>query len=52
MGSRDDLLQCLHLAERRQIVPVIDTTYPLNETRAAQDRLETSSVIGKTVVEP
>jgi len=50
MGSREDLLQCLRLAERRHIVPVIDTTYPLDETRAAQERLETMSVVGKVVV--
>jgi NADPH:quinone reductase-like Zn-dependent oxidoreductase len=52
MGSRDDLLQCVRLAERGDIVPVIDTLYPLSETRAAQERLETTSVIGKIVVEP
>lgn len=50
MGSRGDLLKVLQLVERRQLVPVIDRTYPLEETRAAQERLESMSVIGKIVV--
>jgi len=50
MGSRDDLLQCLRLAEQRNIVPVIDTTYPLNDARTAQERLEAGKVIGKIVI--
>jgi len=50
MGSRADLLKVLQLVERKQLVPVIDSTYPLEETRAAQERLETMNVIGKIVV--
>lgn len=50
MGSRGDLLRVLDLVERKHLVPVIDRTYPLDETRAAQERLETMSVIGKIVV--
>lgn len=51
MGSRHDLLQCLKLAESKALVPVIDRTYPLAEARAAQERLEKRSVVGKVVVE-
>lgn len=50
MGSRADLLRVLQLVDRKQLVPVIDCTYPLEETRAAQERLETMNVIGKIVV--
>ena len=50
MGSRADLLKVLQLIERKQLVPVIDSTYPLEEARAAQERLETMNVIGKIVV--
>lgn len=50
MGSRADLLTILELVERQHLVPVIDRTYPLEETRAAQERLETMSVIGKIVL--
>ena len=50
MGSRADLLRVLQLVERKQLVPVIDSTYPLEKTREAQERLETMSVIGKIVV--
>ncbi|MBL8823631.1 MAG: zinc-binding dehydrogenase [Planctomycetia bacterium] len=50
MGSRADLLRCLDLVERKLLVPVVDKTYPLEETRAAQERLETMSVVGKVVV--
>ncbi|HQR06227.1 MAG TPA: zinc-binding dehydrogenase [Gemmatales bacterium] len=50
MGSRADLLKVLQLVERKHLVPVVDHTYPLEETRAAQERLETMNVIGKIVV--
>ena len=50
MGSRADLLKVLQLIEHKKLVPVIDSTYPLEETRTAQERLETMNVIGKIVV--
>lgn len=50
MSNRGDLLRVLQLVERRQLVPVIDSTYPLEKTREAQERLETMSVVGKEVV--
>lgn len=50
MGSRADLLRVLQLVEFKKLVPVIDRTYPLEETKAAQERLETMNVIGKIVV--
>jgi NADPH:quinone reductase-like Zn-dependent oxidoreductase len=51
MGSRGDLYRCLHLVEEKHLVPVIDSTFPLEQTREAQERLETMSVVGKVVVE-
>lgn len=50
MGSRADLLRVLDLVERKHLTPVIDRTYPLEETRAAQERMETMNVIGKIVI--
>jgi NADPH:quinone reductase-like Zn-dependent oxidoreductase len=51
MGSRHDLLQCLRLVDQKALAPVIDSTFPLAETRAAQEKLERGEVIGKVVVE-
>lgn len=50
MGSRADLLRVLQLVERRVFRPVIDSIYPLEKAREAQERLETMSVVGKIVV--
>lgn len=50
MASRADLLRVLDLVERRHLVPVIDSTFPLERTREAQERLENLSVIGKVVI--
>jgi NADPH:quinone reductase-like Zn-dependent oxidoreductase len=50
MGSRCDLLECLKLVERRVFRPVVDSTFPLEKTRAAQERMERREMFGKIVV--
>lgn len=50
MGSRADLLRVLQLMEEKHLVPVIDSTFPLEKACEAQERLETMSVVGKVVV--
>jgi NADPH:quinone reductase-like Zn-dependent oxidoreductase len=52
MGSRAELLRCLRLVERRVFRPVVDTTFPLEETRAAQERMARREMFGKIVVTP
>jgi NADPH:quinone reductase-like Zn-dependent oxidoreductase len=52
MGSRSELLRCLELVERREFRPVVDSVFPLEQLRAAQERMEQRAVCGKIVVEP
>jgi NADPH:quinone reductase-like Zn-dependent oxidoreductase len=50
MGSRSDLLQCLKLIERRMMRPVVDSVFPLEKLRDAQERMERREMFGKIVV--
>jgi NADPH:quinone reductase-like Zn-dependent oxidoreductase len=52
MGSRHELLQALKLLERRVLRPVIDSVYPLDQLREAQQRMERRELFGKIVVTP
>lgn len=52
MGSRGELLQCLKLVERRVFRPVVDSVWPLEKTREAQERMEKREMFGKIVVTP
>jgi len=52
MGSRHELLQCLRLVERRICRPVVDSVFPLEKLRAAQERMEKREMFGKIVVTP
>jgi NADPH:quinone reductase-like Zn-dependent oxidoreductase len=52
MGGRHDLLQCLKLIERRLFTPVVDSVFPLEKLRDAQERMEKRQMFGKIVVTP
>jgi NADPH:quinone reductase-like Zn-dependent oxidoreductase len=52
MGSRHELLQCLKLIERRVFRPVVDSVFPLEKLREAQERMERREMFGKIVVTP
>ncbi len=52
MGSRHELLQCLRLLERRVLRPVVDSVFPLEQLRQAQERMEKREMFGKIVVTP
>jgi len=52
MGSRHELLQCLKLVERKVFKPVVDTVFPLEKLREAQERMEKRQLFGKVVVTP
>jgi len=52
MGSRHELLQCLRLVERRVFRPVVDSVFPLEKLREAQERMEKREMFGKIVVTP
>jgi NADPH:quinone reductase-like Zn-dependent oxidoreductase len=52
MGTRHELLQCLKLIERRVFRPVVDSVFPLEKLREAQERMERREMFGKIVVTP
>ncbi len=50
MGAKWELAKCLELLEAGKIHPVLDTAYPLAETRAAQERMLRRDFFGKLAV--
>ncbi len=52
MGARNELLQCLRLVERRIFQPVVDSVFPLEKLREAQERMERREMFGKIVITP
>lgn len=52
MGARHELLQCLRLVEKRIFRPVVDSVWPLEKLKEAQQRMERREMFGKIVVTP
>jgi NADPH:quinone reductase-like Zn-dependent oxidoreductase len=52
MASRAEFAEMLRLALRGELVPVIDCVLPLDEARAAHERLERGEQFGKIVLVP
>jgi NADPH:quinone reductase-like Zn-dependent oxidoreductase len=52
MGTLGELHQVLQFVFRKQVKPVIDRLYPLEEIAAAHHRLERHEHFGKVVVIP
>lgn len=50
MGNMGELHQVLKFVFRKQLKPVIDQVFPLNEIRAAHERLEKKEQFGKVVL--
>ena len=50
MGSRGEFEDVMRLVLRRQLKPVVDTTFPLEQARAAQERLAKGEQFGKIVL--
>ncbi len=50
MGTRDEMLAVLRLVETAGIHPVIDQTFPIDDTRAALERMDAGKHIGKIIV--
>jgi D-arabinose 1-dehydrogenase-like Zn-dependent alcohol dehydrogenase len=50
--TREELKQVLALAARGMIKPLVAHTFPLAETRAAMERMESRDFFGKIVVLP
>jgi NADPH:quinone reductase-like Zn-dependent oxidoreductase len=50
MGTRDELLEVTRLVEADTLRPILDTTFPLQEARAAQERMLARKNFGKIVL--
>lgn len=50
MGTRDELLSMIDFIESRNLKPVIDTVFPLEEINSALDRMTKSEQFGKIVL--
>jgi zinc-binding alcohol dehydrogenase/oxidoreductase len=51
MGTRDEFLSMLNFLESRNIKPVIDKIYPLDQIHAAIERMQQGDQFGKIVLE-
>jgi NADPH:quinone reductase-like Zn-dependent oxidoreductase len=52
MGGKRDLVDVLGFVGEGKLWPVIDSVFPLSETRKAQEKMEDRNVFGKIVVVP
>jgi NADPH:quinone reductase-like Zn-dependent oxidoreductase len=52
MGTMSELHEVLGHVFAGRLKPVIDRTFPLQETRAAHEHLEKSEMFGKIVLNP
>ncbi|MBI4366351.1 MAG: zinc-binding dehydrogenase [Deltaproteobacteria bacterium] len=50
MGAKRELVKVLELVERGQLRPVLDATFPLQDARAAQERMLSRDFFGKLVL--
>jgi zinc-binding alcohol dehydrogenase/oxidoreductase len=51
MGTRDEFLSMLDFLESRNIKPIMDKIYPLDQFNEALERMETGNQFGKIVLE-
>ncbi len=52
MGGRGELLHVLKLIESGCLRPVVDSTFPLEKAREAQEKMQSRDVFGKIVLTP
>ncbi len=52
MGTKSDLLEVLPFFSQKKLKPVVDSVFPLKDTAAAHERLESRGQFGKVVVAP
>ena len=50
MGNREELRDLLKLMENKDIHPVVDSVYPLDDIREAMEKLENSTQFGKIAI--
>lgn len=50
MGHRDDFKNMLALLEKHEIKPMLDLTFPLDQFRAAYERMMRAEQFGKIIL--
>ncbi len=50
MGTLREFMTLTDLIARKRLVPVVDSTYPLSEARAAQEKMHSRQAFGKIVL--
>ncbi len=50
MGTRDELLETTRLIETDKLRPIVDSIFPLTETRMAQEHMVARKIFGKIVL--
>jgi len=50
MGNRSDVIEMLQFVEKKNLKPIIDSTYPLEEVREAHERMIHGEQFGKLVL--
>jgi len=51
LGTRDEFMSMLDLLESRNIKPVIDKVYPLENINEAMQRMESGDLFGKIILQ-
>jgi len=52
MGGKGELAEALNLAGQRKLKAVIDSSFPLNDARGAQEKMESRDFFGKILLHP
>ncbi len=52
MGTHRELTMLMPLLAERQLCPIVDTVFPLEHARAAQERMAARDLFGKLVLTP
>jgi NADPH:quinone reductase-like Zn-dependent oxidoreductase len=52
MGTMGELYEVLPHVFSGKLKPVVDSTFPLKDARAAHERMEKSEMFGKIVLKP
>ena len=52
MGTRAELTEVVRLIGERTLQPIVDTVFPLQEARAAHERMLSRALFGKLVLKP
>ena len=50
MGYKSELLEVINLLKQKKVHPVIDSVFPIDEARSAQEKMLSRDLFGKIVL--